>query len=452
MTKPIRITDIDAFKCAGLVPEDAVTTMIVENVRKLDERSQLEPWVQHLLGVTDDTAHGPMEIADCISSRITVNGEPRLAALILKGRSAPKPTSRQVGHQVLRLLSFPEIQLVCLLAVGDIQDDLKRDMITVAAQFGADYLVASGMDIARLLIASNYICADDGSAFEGGRCSQGHAQTAEIALHYRVREDLKADLVQLRDVSHGMARRLAAHVLVDPHYSQESLLEAIKATVSATRTDPYVRSELVRMRWRDSPAHVVYVFVGHDLHDVTSSNWSVRACWIDPELDHRFRPTWDSNAVVIDGIQVVFNPDYHGLRQIFEQHKAGKAQVLSHIVPLIERLRVAFAKIVESGVTPSELNVGRSVVTQCLDRLSGEREAITRAASETPVPPFECRDVVQRFQEAVALFDNLCLAYDVNGPVPRTPVNRASLFSQNLRDLERTLHELEYERRKVGSG
>jgi hypothetical protein len=152
-SKLIRIEDIEEFEAANRVPRKAITSEILKGVKNLDESKELEPFLRKILTDTTETAHTATEIADILTTHITINGQGKLAAFVNKGKSTSKVTSQKVGHQVIRLRQIPNLDLCVLLAVGDIQDDIKRDFLQVAQDSQADYMLVDATDIARILIA-----------------------------------------------------------------------------------------------------------------------------------------------------------------------------------------------------------------------------------------------------------------------------------------------------------
>ena len=163
-----RLEDIEEFAVAGRVPRNAVTEECLAGVRQLNETEEIEPFLRAILTDPNTTAHTSTEIADIITHHVTCAGTTRLAGFVNKGKSSPKVTSRLISHQILRLRYFPQINIMILLAVGEIQDDARRDLIQVAEDSGADCLVIDAVDIARLFIVHQQICPDDGRPYVSG--------------------------------------------------------------------------------------------------------------------------------------------------------------------------------------------------------------------------------------------------------------------------------------------
>lgn len=449
MARLLRITEIQEFTEVGRIPEAAVTEEILSNVALLDEKTQLELWIQEIIRSHDQTPHGPTEIADIISTRVTVGGIPKYTAFILKGKSFQKVRAKDVAHQITRLRRLEGVELAVFVAVGDIQDDVYDEFIHQALELGCDYLVVTKFDLARLLVAYDKICEKDGLSFDNGTCPQGHPQRREIVLRYKVREAFQWELLKLQDASHGLAKRLAATVLTDKHFTQDALRTVISEVVPRIRTDTYVRSKLVATQWGNSPAHVVWVYLGLDMDDVKDSNWICMACWIDPDLKEDYRPAWHYDELH-DGIMLKWNSDYHAMKRLWSRYTGGKHDVIrriekivEQIQPLVELLDLTFTAFQQGAVT--ELSF-----TKLIQSKSKQAEKLQRESSDCPSPPLECVDYSQRFHSAMACFSNLFLVYTSDVFLnERTSKNRSSLFNSNLTELKGLLRKLEYEREKL---
>ncbi len=90
------LTPIDAFDNFEEVkefpidelPEDAFFNL-VQATKGLDEREELEPFIRSILADGAQTPHGPAEIVDIFTHRMSVMGDRGMAAFILEGEVVP---------------------------------------------------------------------------------------------------------------------------------------------------------------------------------------------------------------------------------------------------------------------------------------------------------------------------------------------------------------------------
>lgn len=450
MARLLAISELDAFAKTRSIPESAISAEILTEVRKLREEEQIEVWIQELIGSHDKTPHGPTEIADIISTRVTVLGRHKYSAFILKGRGTPKVSSKKIGHQILKLNQLPGLSLAVLIATGDIQDDAYRDFIATAEGIGCDYLVVSRLDLARLLIAYNKICPHDGLPITDGSCPNGHHAEGEIELSQEEKESEKWELLKLRDLSHGLAKRLSATILIERNSSQNSIRTAIAEIFKEVRVDPYVRNEMVRTRWGNTPAHVVWIDVAHDVEDVNRSNWVCMACWIDPNLDERFRPVWKNYDETYEGIMIDWNSDYQEMKELWAQHTGRKHEVIECVEGIFGRVKPILAPIDQAFTAFRQGAVTEQSLQKLVQSNWEDIDNLYREAGNCPLAPPECVDYSQQFQNVMAFLHNLFLLYTSEVFLnERTPENRAWLFNRNLIDLKDALQKLDYEREKL---
>jgi len=114
----------------------------------------------------------------------------------------------------------------------------------------------------------------------------------------------------LEDVSHAIAKRYKAVLLVNQDCSREDLRKVIlKATKQIRRSNHY-RNQQSADCWKKQPAHVVWLFVAADLEDVEVANWLCRAEWISPEINSASKLVPMRGDEQIGDIQICWNDDY----------------------------------------------------------------------------------------------------------------------------------------------
>lgn len=170
----INLLAIDNFTdVRGIQPRN-VNEAALDTVRNLHEADEMEPWIQAILFDTNNTPHGPVEIVDILTHKVSVRGKVGLAAFILKGRSFPTVRPAHVAHQIMRLDRINGLDFAFFVASGNVLDEAKEQFLTTAKRLGTDYCILDCHDLARLFIAYGYICPRDGEKIRGGRCACGY--------------------------------------------------------------------------------------------------------------------------------------------------------------------------------------------------------------------------------------------------------------------------------------
>lgn len=98
-----RIDDFDSFIEVRNVAPESISEGLIDAVRKLDEKEELEPYLRLILHDPNETPHGPTEIADIFTHKLRIQKLTGMAAFILKGRSFRTVRAQDVAHQIYRL-------------------------------------------------------------------------------------------------------------------------------------------------------------------------------------------------------------------------------------------------------------------------------------------------------------------------------------------------------------
>jgi hypothetical protein len=86
-TRPLLVPlhDLDEFAAAKDVDAVTLSRDVLATVRGLHEVHEIEPFLTGILADSNETPHGPAEIVDILTHKVSVRGQPTLAAFIIKG-------------------------------------------------------------------------------------------------------------------------------------------------------------------------------------------------------------------------------------------------------------------------------------------------------------------------------------------------------------------------------
>lgn len=187
----INILKIDNFSQIRDIPPRQLSDSTISVVKTLDEREEIEPWIQAILNDTNHTPHGPSEIVDILTHKMSVNGRDGMGAFIIKGKSFPIVRPKHTSHQIFRLERIDDLSFAFLLASGDVLDEVKEQFISTTTRLNCDYGFFDAHDLARLFVAFGYLCPRDGERIRGGRCKCGYSpsnRTSNILQQEALRE------------------------------------------------------------------------------------------------------------------------------------------------------------------------------------------------------------------------------------------------------------------------
>jgi hypothetical protein len=94
----IPLDEIDSFHEVRAYPSSGIGPELINAVRELNEREELEPFLRSILTDVGDTPHGPAEIVDILTHKLRYRDAPTLSPFTLKGRSFPTVRPRDISH------------------------------------------------------------------------------------------------------------------------------------------------------------------------------------------------------------------------------------------------------------------------------------------------------------------------------------------------------------------
>jgi len=188
-----RIEDFDGFSAVRRVSPESISGQLIEAVRKLDEREELEPYIRLIRHDPNETPHGPAEIADIFThpslldfgddvaaAKVSIQKLTGMAAFILKGRSFETVKPRDVAHQIYRLEKITGLAIAVFAASGTVLDAAKEQFVSTALRLGCNYSIFDAVDLARLFVAYGFLCPRDARKIISGRCACGYSPTNRL--------------------------------------------------------------------------------------------------------------------------------------------------------------------------------------------------------------------------------------------------------------------------------
>lgn len=203
----ITLLKIDNFDRVRDVRPGQLSEAAIAAVKELNEVDELEPWIQSILYDTNRTPHGPSELVDILTHKMTVRGQEGMGAFILKGRSFPTVRPRHVSHQIFKIERISDLSFAILAASGNVLDEVKEQFISTATRLRCQYGFLDAHDLARLFVAFGYLCPRDGERIRGARCSCGYSPRT------RTSNILQQEALSELSASHALGNKAGAVIL-----------------------------------------------------------------------------------------------------------------------------------------------------------------------------------------------------------------------------------------------
>lgn len=275
------------------------------------------------------------------------------------------------------------------------------------------------------------------------RTNEGQEEELVVTSEYTI--------LSFADVSHGVAKRYSANLLVNGRITKSDVKQIIKGVTDYLRGSEYYRNELVKARWAGTPAHVVWLFVYASLDDVDNANWICRTQWISADLAPKFAPLKLSGNDVVDQIVIDWNDEYLQRARIYRALTTKKEKYLDELDSILKRTKDVVEKAIE---LTEKQEVGQLAYDDYVSLMKTIEPALTElyfASGEIGLPPVECKDLDQAFQGMMAFAHNIVLPFSEKGLATWPQKNRKYLVRDAvkgyLQDFERLKFELEKVRR-----
>ncbi|MEE9237902.1 MAG: toll/interleukin-1 receptor domain-containing protein [Thermoplasmata archaeon] len=252
-------------------------------------------------------------------------------------------------------------------------------------------------------------------------------------------EEPMLTILELSDVSHALAKRYSADILIQGPYSRDNARKVVRTATDYVRKQNYYRNPKVREYWGEQAAHVVWLFLYRSLDDIGPVNWVCRSLWLDPDLEPEAQPGKLGYDEQLDDILLDWNENYQTFRRFYREHTADKASYLSSVddilaeaTPIIESARDLLKSHKEDSLDEEEL------IHEMRDL--GERfRPLYLAAGELGFAPHECSELDEVFQSMMADGDNIFIHFSPEGLETWDKKARLYLADTSLR---RALDEL----------
>ncbi|MEO8398297.1 MAG: DEAD/DEAH box helicase family protein, partial [Ignavibacteriaceae bacterium] len=174
MSKFINIDEFEQFVVLKSFGRDKVTDELTSMVKTFKEEDDLEKIILSLIIEPNLTPHGPMEIVDILTTRLSYKMKYGLTGIILKGSSFKTIKASTISHQVFRLRKLADIKYAILGYVGNILDNAKDEFIQTAVDLNIQYSFIDVVDFVRLAVIAGYLCPRDARRINDGKCICGY--------------------------------------------------------------------------------------------------------------------------------------------------------------------------------------------------------------------------------------------------------------------------------------
>jgi superfamily II DNA or RNA helicase len=347
----VRVEEFEEFKLAKDVSSTEINTSVLETIRSLDEREEVEPYLRKIISDFSQTPHGPAELVDIFTHRLTLQKQPKLAAFIIKGRSFKTVRPSDVGHQIYRLEKIDGLDVAIFAASGVILDQAKEQFVSTARRCVSEYSIADAIDLAKIFIAYGFICPKDGHRIVAGRCTCGYAPRKRVLNLFQIET--------LKSLGDSRRRRESAGLVVLPPGSGKTRVAAEDALSCNAQC-------------------VLYIAHTHEILDVAKS-----------EFEAKFGVT---NVTSHDGLESLRNLNQVNLVTVQLLHRylaqANLAQVDYAVIDEFHHAAAKTYRMILQAISPTYL-LGLTATP-----FRGDNQDVLRLCQDNQIVSFDLRSGV----------------------------------------------------------
>lgn len=256
-------------------------------------------------------------------------------------------------------------------------------------------------------------------------------------------------LVSTEDVSHGMAKRYSIKVVLNRPMTKPELAAVVRDMTAKTSKRRYSRNAMVKGRWGDADAHVVWSFIYASAADEKKANYTCRSLWITPNLDAQYAPTRLAGEDVGDGIIVDWEQSPLAGLSDQDQRDFDKEHYLDLVDPIIAQVT---ENLVDVGRALKSWQSGASSEASFLAETEAARRQISTAYDAHSCsldPPYECHELDGPVASMLAYAHNIVLHHNERGTEIWTAQVRGRMTASALEGARKCLDRIKYEREKI---
>jgi hypothetical protein len=256
--------------------------------------------------------------------------------------------------------------------------------------------------------------------------------------------------LSLQDVSHDLAKIYAADILLNRDFTKDDIIPVIKDVTNSLKNREYYRNKQREERWRNTEAHVIwiYLYLSPDCHN--RNNWICMTQWISKKLSPHFAPIQLDGETIDGDIVVKWNEDYQEISSKSRLYELPKEKFLDLMMKLADPIRDIFTQI-ENVI--NQYNSGEIDEARYMSLMSNFESQVTKLyleATEIGLAPIECRDLSQQFQNLAEMAHTLVLPFSESNLKTWDKAARKCLVLMIiLRDYHKELQKFDFELGKI---
>ncbi|MBN3898913.1 MAG: DUF4365 domain-containing protein [Nostoc sp. NOS(2021)] len=256
-------------------------------------------------------------------------------------------------------------------------------------------------------------------------------------------------ILSLRDVSHGLAKRYSANILLSKEFTKSEITRIIKDVTTELITRQYYRNKEAKQHWKGKNTHIIWLFLYLSLDDVSRTTWICRTQWISKELPPEYSPMRLDGELIDGEIIVDWNENYRDISTLLSSYEVTKEDYLDSMLDILELVKYVVDQISDLITQYDSGKLDESRYISLMVKLESELTKLYFEGTDVGTSPTECKDLSQQFQSLISIAHNIVLPNSEIGLKTWEKDNREYLVRQAMKDYHKVLLKLQFELEKV---
>jgi len=256
-------------------------------------------------------------------------------------------------------------------------------------------------------------------------------------------------ILSTTDTSHAAAKRYSVSILLNRDFSKGEILQLGMSITNDMSKREYYRNNLLKQKWSQQSAHVVWLFIYLSFEDSKTANWICRTQWIDSNLEETYRPIKMDGVKVGDEFVFDWSQNYEALFNLLKNNSTCKEDYMHEVEEILKPTIRLMDKVIGLVSKYSEKNIVDSEYVKKMTSYAKYLHELYMNAMDISLSPVECKDYSDKFQSVMASADNVILPFTSLWDKQRTTENRDCLIDFHLKQFKSDYQELVYEKKKI---
>lgn len=246
-------------------------------------------------------------------------------------------------------------------------------------------------------------------------------------------------VVLLEDVSHALAKRYSANLLIDRTTPKEGIIRVVQEATNEIKKRKYYRNKQVRSRFRNKSADVVWLFVYLSAEDVPHANWICRSLWISENLPDSAAPSKLKGEHIGGRIILDWSSRYESTAEFIRINTVTKEELRNAINGIMGQVEPLIQTAIDDTDSYETRHLPRQAYLKRMQEFEQSISELHWQAQNIGLAPPECHDLSVTFQSLMASAHDISLPFSERGLKKWKEEGRSSIVRSAMKDYGRDL-------------